>query len=57
MNIKKTSLSIKKEKLIYKNLIKRFLIKKTCDAYILLVFVKKISIATKLGVQTSLFFN
>ncbi len=37
MNIKKTSLNVKKEKLIYKNLIKRFFIKKTCDVYILLV--------------------
>ena len=55
MNIKKSSLNVKKENLIYKNLIKRFFIKKTCDVFILLVFVKKISIATKLGVQTSLF--
>ena len=37
MNIKKTSLNVKKEKLIYKNIIKRFFIKKTCDVYILLV--------------------
>jgi hypothetical protein len=37
MNIKQTSSNVKKEKLIYKNLIKRFFIKKTCDVYILFV--------------------
>jgi hypothetical protein len=42
MNIKKSSLNVKKENLIYKNLIKRFFIKKTCDVFILLVFVKKL---------------